>query len=83
MQSQLRRAALSIPTNIVEGCARASEGDLRRFLDIAFGSAREALYLISIATRLGFLAESKTRDVVALGDRVAGAVLNLRRSFDG
>jgi len=81
IQSQLRRAALSIPTNIVEGCARDSQGDLKRFLDIAFGSAREILYLISIATRLGFIEAREAREVVTLGDRVAGAVLNLRRSL--
>jgi four helix bundle protein len=81
IQSQLRRAAISVPTNIVEGCARESQGDLLRFLDIAFGSSREILYLISIATRLGFIEEPEARDVVALGERVAGALFNLRKSL--
>ena len=81
MQSQIRRAAISVPTNIVEGCARESQGDLLRVLDIAFGSSREILDLISLATRLGFIEEREAREVVALGERVAGAVLNLRRSL--
>ena len=81
IQSQLRRAAISVPTHIVEGCARESQGDLLRFLDIAFGSSREILYLISIATRLGFIDQREASEVVALGERVAGAVLNLRKSL--
>ena len=81
MQSQLRRAVVSTATNIVEGCAREPEGDLLRFLDFAFGSAREALYLISVAQRLSFMRDEDTKRLTALGDRVAGAVLNLRRSF--
>ena len=55
LASQMRNAALSIPSNIVEGCARNTEGDYLRFLDIAHGSARELEYQISVATRLGFL----------------------------
>ena len=81
MQSQLRRAALSTPTNIVEGCARSTEGDLLRFLDIAFASSREVLYLITVAHRLSFLDVNEAQRLSALGDRVAGALLNLRRSL--
>ena len=81
LRSQLRRAAVSIPTNIVEGCARESEGDYLRFLDIALGSAREALYLMTLAGRLALMEASEAQRIEQLGDRVAGALVNLRRSF--
>jgi four helix bundle protein len=83
LQSQLRRAALSTPTNIVEGCARESEGDYLRFLDIAFGSSREVLYLISIAHRLSMFPESDATRLTRSGNSVAGALVNLRRSLRG
>jgi four helix bundle protein len=81
LQSQLRRAAVSTPTNIVEGCAREPEGDFLRFLDIAFASSRELLYLLNVAHRLSFLPENDVVRLSKTGERVAGALMNLRRSI--
>lgn len=55
LTSQMRRAAVSVPSNLVEGCARDSQTDYLRFLTIAFGSLRELHYQLSLSTRLGFL----------------------------
>jgi len=46
---------VSVPSNIVEGCARDSEAEYLRFLNIAFGSLRELRYQLSLSKRLGFL----------------------------
>ena len=57
LTSQIRRASVSIPTNIVEGYARNSKTELRRFVVIALGSLAEVKYLLSLAVRLTYLDE--------------------------
>jgi four helix bundle protein len=54
LTSQLRRAALSIPTNIVEGYARKSKKELRQFINIALGSLAETEYLLDFSKRLSY-----------------------------
>jgi four helix bundle protein len=58
LQSQLVRAATSIPSNIAEGCGRAGDRDFRRFLRHSLGSACELEYHLLLARDLGFLAEA-------------------------
>ncbi len=83
LTSQLRRAAISVPSNIVEGCARHSESDFIRFLDIAYGSSRELQYQISLAYRLGFLEDDSYRGITGLCEETAKVLNGLIRALRG
>lgn len=67
LSSQLRRAVVSIPTNIAEGCGRGSDADFKRFVQIAFGSASEVEYLMQLAFELSYITE---KDYIHLNDGV-------------
>jgi four helix bundle protein len=83
LQSQIRRAAVSVPCNLVEGCARPSTGDYCRFIHISRSSACEVEYLLGLACRLGFL-NTRTTDRLRYRYRgVQAALLKLVESLEG
>ena len=70
LTSQIQRAAVSIPTNIAEGCGKDSDAELKRYFVIAMGSASELEYLLLLAHDIGYLQtdiyQSMTNDLVEI-----------------
>ena len=81
LTSQLRRAGVSAASNIVEGCARSTEADYVRFLNIAYGSAREVEYQLSLALRLGLTQESAFIPPAAIANETCRVLNGLIRSL--
>lgn len=78
---QMRKAAVSCASNIVEGSARHSEVDFLRFLDIAYGSACEIQYQLSLAERLGYLPANDAQALNELSAETARVLNGLIRSM--
>src|SRR6185503_4160824 len=81
MTSQLRRAAVSVPCNIAEGCGRNSRRELLHFISIARGSLKELETLLELSTLLGFGESSDINAAEKLSDRVSRLLWKLRARF--
>lgn len=80
LKSQLTRAAESIPSNIVEGCAAATAKEFARYLDISIKSTAEVEYRLQLATDNGVLAPRTWRSLTAEVVEIRRMLCGLRRS---
>ena len=81
LTSQIRRAALSIPTNIAEGAAKRGPREFRRYLDIARGSLSELSYLLRFSRDRGILDDETFSSLEELRDRAGKVTWGLYRSL--
>ena len=80
---QIRRAAISIPSNIAEGGSRISPKEQMHFMEIAYGSLMELYCQLLIATDLGYLQKEQTdlAEANKLIDQIAKMLSGLRKSL--
>jgi four helix bundle protein len=81
MTSQVRRAALSVPTNLVEGYARQGRNEFRQFTNIALGSLAEARYLLGFCLKLEYLKPTQHKRLETQGEEVGRLLWGLYQSL--
>ena len=79
--SQLRRAAVSVPTNIVEGSGRQNRNEFKQFVNIALGSLEETEYLLEFCYRLQYLNKENYDRLEYLRKEVGCLLWNFYKSF--
>ena len=82
LASQLRRAAVSIPSNLAEGHARGATRDFVRFIGMARGSLAEVETQVDLACRLGYIGASDESSVAARCDKLGRILRGLRKSLE-
>ena len=81
LTAQLRRGAVSVASNIVEGCARSGEAEYVHYLGVAFGAARELDYQLSLARRLGYLSAEQYEPLSVLSVETCKILAGLIRAL--
>jgi four helix bundle protein len=83
LTSQMRRSAVSIPSNVAEGSGRGSDADFGRFLVIAMGSSSELEYQLLLARDLGYVESGAHQTVEALVKEVKKMLAALIKRVQG
>ena len=81
LTSQIRRASVSIPTNIAEGCGRSTDKEFARFLEISIGSTNETEYLLLLSCDLGFTTEEKLLSLNPKLNLIRQKLIQLRKKL--
>ncbi|UWX60478.1 four helix bundle protein [Chryseobacterium oranimense] len=81
LTSQIRRAAVSIPTNIAEGCGRSTDKEFARFIEISIGSTNETEYLLLLSCDLGFTSKDTIRKLNATLNLIRQKLIQLRKKL--
>ena len=81
LTSQIRRASISIPTNIAEGCGRSTDSEFARFLQIAMGSAFETEYELLLSLDLGFLAKEEYSQLGSATQEIKRMIIALYKTL--
>lgn len=79
--SQLRKAAVSVPSNIVEGMGRMAVKERIHFLTVSYGSMVEVLCQLDIAQSLGYITEQELKVAEEISDRLGRVLSGLRKSL--
>ncbi len=82
LSSQMRRAAVSIPSNIAEGFARQSRKDFQQFLRISRGSLFELQTQIEISFELEYIQSDQLQNLIALSSEIERMLASLIKSLD-
>ncbi len=82
LKDQIRRAVLSISSNIAEGQGRFSKKEFRHYLAIANGSTYEVISLIHFARKIGYLSPSDAKDILDKCSEVSRMLKGLRKSLE-
>ena len=81
LTNQMRRAAVSISSNIAEGTSRMSQSDFARFIEIAMGTVFEVVSQSFIGRRQGFSTEESFRALYSAADEIGRMLSGLRKSL--
>jgi four helix bundle protein len=81
LTSQLRRAALSVPTNIAEGCASFHSGEFLQFLNISRRSLSETQYLLYFASRRGLIKQTQLSELDLICEEISKMLNALAKSI--
>ena len=81
LMTQMRRASVSIVSNIAEGSSRQTAADFRRFIDISLGSASELDTQLELAKRVGLSIPERIEELVSQVSGIRAMLVGLSRSL--